>query len=315
MTGYPSTTPQQPGEPTWLCAAIPAPGAARSRMARTLELPELRRQRWTCAVNGHPIRLDARRRGARTWPRSSLASLQLPDRRRLRAGGRHEPGGAETAFISPTTCCCGKTPQIKDQHHVAERRLEAHDGGHAGDHDPGPGTRADRLLARCAGRADRAADPAGPCGGRARAHLPGGQRPGGLRLVPDQHLVYHQERRRDRDALPAGHVSWTASAPRTTPGLVLVHGAGNVFVRSAGPQGSRSWSSRRRCCSRTAACRCSCTWKCPGAAFSLFNFWALRYMWLRLSGPGRVAVQSAFEPVEDDGRAITSTSPITQSRW
>ena len=53
----------------------------------------------------------------------------------------------------------------------------------------------------------------------------------------------------------------------------------------------------------------------PKGTFSLFGFWTLRYMWLKVSGPGRVAVQSAFEPVEDDGRAITSTSPLSQSRW
>ena len=53
----------------------------------------------------------------------------------------------------------------------------------------------------------------------------------------------------------------------------------------------------------------------PKSTFSLFNFWMLRYMWLRLSGPGRVAIQSAFEPVEDDGKMITNTSPISQSKW
>src|SRR5439155_713966 len=43
--------------------------------------------------------------------------------------------------------------------------------------------------------------------------------------------------------------------------------------------------------------------------------WTQRYVWLRLYGPGRVAVQSAFKHMEDNGRNVNSTSPATQRRW
>jgi uncharacterized protein (AIM24 family) len=40
-----------------------------------------------------------------------------------------------------------------------------------------------------------------------------------------------------------------------------------------------------------------------------------RYIWLALYGPGRVAVQSAFEPIEGEAGYITSHSNATRSSW
>ena len=42
----------------------------------------------------------------------------------------------------------------------------------------------------------------------------------------------------------------------------------------------------------------------PGGMYGAFHpwgRWSSRYVWLRLTGPGRVAVQSHFEPFEDPG--------------
>ena len=95
---------------------------------------------------------------------------------------------------------------------------------------------------------------------------------------------------------------------------VIVHGGGNVFVRTLGP-GESILVKPTAILFKDSSVQMQLHMETPKSTFSLFGFWALRYMWLKLSGPGRVAVQSAFEPVEDDGRAITNTSPITQSRW
>ena len=38
-------------------------------------------------------------------------------------------------------------------------------------------------------------------------------------------------------------------------------------------------------------------------------------MWLRLVGPGRIAVQSVFDRIEGESRNITGYSYATQTRW
>ena len=42
--------------------------------------------------------------------------------------------------------------------------------------------------------------------------------------------------------------------------------------------------------------------------------WRARSIWLTLSGPGEIAVQSVFERPELGGQ-IASTSPATRHRW
>ena len=98
------------------------------------------------------------------------------------------------------------------------------------------------------------------------------------------------------------------------PGLVLVHGAGNVFVRTLAPQES-ILVKPTALLFKDSNVQMQLHMEVPKTSFSLFNFWTLRYLWLRLVGPGRVAIQSAFEPVEDNGSTITGSSPVTQQRW
>ena len=99
-----------------------------------------------------------------------------------------------------------------------------------------------------------------------------------------------------------------------TPGLVLVHGAGNVFVRTLAPQES-ILVKPTALLFKDSSVQMQLHMEVPKTSFSLFSLWTLRYLWLRLVGPGRVAIQSAFEPVEDNGSAITGSSPVTQQRW
>ena len=53
----------------------------------------------------------------------------------------------------------------------------------------------------------------------------------------------------------------------------------------------------------------------PNLGFSLWGSWSNRYLWLRLFGPGRVAVQSVFERIEGEARAIQDHSYASQQRW
>ena len=53
----------------------------------------------------------------------------------------------------------------------------------------------------------------------------------------------------------------------------------------------------------------------PGSVFRGWGYWSNRYLWLRLSGPGRVAIQSVFARIEGESRNMTRWSNATTARW
>jgi len=53
----------------------------------------------------------------------------------------------------------------------------------------------------------------------------------------------------------------------------------------------------------------------PASTVRSWRSWGDRYLWLRLHGPGRVAVSSSSERFEDNGRNITSHSGATERNW
>lgn len=100
------------------------------------------------------------------------------------------------------------------------------------------------------------------------------------------------------------------------PGLLLLHGAGNIFVRRLG-------AGEQALVKPTAL-----VFKDDGVDMRLHieqparvqrSFWSWnwnqRYIWLRVSGPGRIAVQSAFEHLEDSGATLTGHSNATTRQW
>ncbi len=90
----------------------------------------------------------------------------------------------------------------------------------------------------------------------------------------------------------------------TGHGLLLLHGAGNVFVRQL--------DGRQTLLVKPP----SLVYKEPGVKLSLYiehpgqfnRVWSRRYVWLKLSGTGRVAIQSAFKHWEDPPRPVRSMS-------
>jgi len=98
-------------------------------------------------------------------------------------------------------------------------------------------------------------------------------------------------------------------------GLLLLHGAGNVYVRDL------------RANEQVLIKPTSLLFKDPTVGMNLhfeqpygswisWRSWGNRYIWLRLTGPGRVGVQSHFEPVEDPGSALKRVEPnATQVNW
>ena len=95
------------------------------------------------------------------------------------------------------------------------------------------------------------------------------------------------------------------------PGLLLLHAPGNVFVRDL-------TEGQAICIQPTAL-----IYKDPSVGMQLhleypaggtmWNYQS-RTVWLRMWGPGRVAVQSVFERPESSA-AITNHSPATLQRW
>jgi uncharacterized protein (AIM24 family) len=97
-----------------------------------------------------------------------------------------------------------------------------------------------------------------------------------------------------------------------TPGLLLLHSPGNVFVRdlAAGQSicvhpGAFVW--------KDETVEMNLHLERPGGTFWLSS-WQPASPFVRLVGPGRVAVSSVFERAEHTGR-ISGTSPATQVDW
>jgi uncharacterized protein (AIM24 family) len=101
----------------------------------------------------------------------------------------------------------------------------------------------------------------------------------------------------------------------TMPGLLLVHAAGNVFIRSLAP-GQSILIKPTAFIFKDPSVSMQLHFEHPHTSWNPFgSSWAFRQLWLRVTGPGRIAIQSAFAPVEDDGASITSTSPATRQNW
>jgi uncharacterized protein (AIM24 family) len=98
------------------------------------------------------------------------------------------------------------------------------------------------------------------------------------------------------------------------PGLLLLHAGGNVFVRQLAER-QTILVKPTALLFKDPTVRMQLHFERPANSQRSWRTWGERYLWLRLWGPGRVAVQSAFEPVEDNGRTISSHSGATERQW
>jgi uncharacterized protein (AIM24 family) len=101
----------------------------------------------------------------------------------------------------------------------------------------------------------------------------------------------------------------------TSAGLLLLHGAGNVFERELLP-GQTILIKPTALLFKSPSVRMHLHFEYPAGAWQTWRSWGNRYMWLRLQGPGKVAVQSHFDPVEDNGKTLSGTEPLaTSHQW
>ena len=112
---------------------------------------------------------------------------------------------------------------------------------------------------------------------------------------------------------PLGMYMDRFSAPQA-PGLLLLHAGGNVFVRQLS-HGQTILVKPTSLIFKDPSVQMHLHFEHPSTGFSLWGSWSNRYMWLRLSGPGRVAVQSSFERIEGESRNISGYSYATQRQW
>ncbi|HZU25207.1 MAG TPA: AIM24 family protein [Bryobacteraceae bacterium] len=112
---------------------------------------------------------------------------------------------------------------------------------------------------------------------------------------------------------PVGMFMDRFTAPQA-PGLLLLHAGGNVFVRNLGPYES-ILIKPTALIFKDPAVQMHLHFEHPSAMFTSWGYWSNRYLWLRLTGPGRVAIQSVFERIEGEARNMTSFSYATEQRW
>lgn len=113
---------------------------------------------------------------------------------------------------------------------------------------------------------------------------------------------------------PVGMFMDRFHAPQA-PGLLLLHAAGNVFVRELAAN-QTILVKPTALIFKDPTVQMQLHFERPRTGFSLWgSAWANRYLWLRLWGPGRVAVQSVFDRMEGENGNITSCSAATEQRW
>jgi uncharacterized protein (AIM24 family) len=98
------------------------------------------------------------------------------------------------------------------------------------------------------------------------------------------------------------------------PGLLVLHAGGNVFTRTLGP-GQTILVKPTSLVFKDPAVQMQLHFEHPSGIFSMWRPWNNRYLWLRLTGPGRVAVKSVFEHLEGEARNMVGWSSATSIRW
>ena len=112
---------------------------------------------------------------------------------------------------------------------------------------------------------------------------------------------------------PLGMYMDRFSAP-STPGLLLLHAAGNAFVRQLAP-GEPLLLKPTALLFKDSTVRMQLHFEHPAGTWRSWRSWGDRFVWLRLIGPGRVAVHSAYDRFEDPGNNLVGSSPSTRWQW
>jgi len=112
---------------------------------------------------------------------------------------------------------------------------------------------------------------------------------------------------------PVGWLIDRFSAP-AEPGLLLIHAHGNAFLRELAP-GETILVKPSAFLYKDVTVGMELHFEHPARSGASFWRWGERYLWMRFSGPGRVAIQSAYGHAHDPGGRVVSASPATRRQW
>ena len=104
------------------------------------------------------------------------------------------------------------------------------------------------------------------------------------------------------------------------PGLLLLHAAGNAFVRSPA-EGQSMLVRPNALLFKDTTVQMQLHFEKPNGAYRGWGTWSAKYPWVRVWGPGRVAVESAARPIEDPSAYRTMSlfgntqSQVTEHQW
>jgi uncharacterized protein (AIM24 family) len=112
---------------------------------------------------------------------------------------------------------------------------------------------------------------------------------------------------------PLGWLLDRFSAP-AEPGLLLIHAHGNAFLRELAP-GETILVKPSAFLYKDVTVDVQLHFEHPATRGLSFWRWGERYLWLRLVGPGRVAIQSAYGHAHDPGGYIVKSSGATRYQW
>ena len=99
-----------------------------------------------------------------------------------------------------------------------------------------------------------------------------------------------------------------------TPGLVMISAGGNAFTRTL-DDGETMLVKPPALLFKDPSVSIQLHVEYPGAGMKLWRSWGNRYLWLRIRGPGRVALESCYTALEDPGTDFRDMSPATQNSW
>ncbi len=98
------------------------------------------------------------------------------------------------------------------------------------------------------------------------------------------------------------------------PGLVLAEAGGNVFLRDL-DEGETILVKPPAMLYKDPNVAWQMHVEFPHAGMKFWRSWGNRYLWLRLWGPGRVALQSSYDRLEDPGTDFRDSCQFSQRVW
>jgi uncharacterized protein (AIM24 family) len=101
---------------------------------------------------------------------------------------------------------------------------------------------------------------------------------------------------------------------RDRPGAVFIQAGGNAFIRDLA-EGEQIMVKPPSLLFKDPSVGFQLHVEFPAAGVKFWRSWGNRYLWLRMWGPGRVALQSLYDRMEDPGTDFRDVSGYSQQRW